>query len=38
MTPTPYTQWTITLPADGGNASTATRLRVLLTVSYMSGA
>jgi hypothetical protein len=34
MTPTPYTQWTMTFPANGGNPSTAARLRMLLNVAY----
>jgi hypothetical protein len=34
MTPTPYTQWTMTFPANGGNPSTAARLRMQLTVAY----
>ena len=36
MTPTPYTQWTMTLPPGGGDPTTATRLRVLLTVAYLT--
>lgn len=34
MTPTPYTQWTMTLPSDGGDPSTATKLRMALKVAY----
>jgi hypothetical protein len=34
MTPTPYTQWTMTLPPNSGDPSTATRLRVQLTIAY----
>ena len=34
MTPTPYTQWTMTIPPDGGDASTAQKLRMELTVAY----
>lgn len=36
MTPTPYTQWSITLAPDSGDPSTATRLRVLLKIAYKS--
>ena len=36
MTPTPYTQWTIVLPPNSGDPSTATRLRVQLTIAYLS--
>jgi hypothetical protein len=35
-TPTPYSQWSITLPPGSGDPSTATRLRVQLTVAYLS--
>jgi hypothetical protein len=38
MTPTPYTQWSIALAAGDGDPSTATRLRVALTVAYLSAA
>lgn len=34
MTPTPYSQWNISLAANGGDPSTATRLRVALKVAY----
>jgi hypothetical protein len=34
MTPTPYTQWTMTLPPNSGDPRTATRLRVQLTIAY----
>jgi hypothetical protein len=36
MTPTPYTQWTMTLPSDGGDPSTATQLRMSLTVAFLT--
>jgi hypothetical protein len=36
MTPTPYTQWNITLAPDSGDPSTATRLHVLLKIAYTS--
>lgn len=36
MTPTPYTQWTMTLPSDGGDPSTATKLRMSLTVAFLT--
>ncbi|UCD51624.1 MAG: hypothetical protein JSW27_03140 [Phycisphaerales bacterium] len=36
MTPTPYTQWTMTLPPDGGDPSTASKLRVKLKIAYMT--
>lgn len=36
MTPTPYTQWTMTLPANGGDPSSATRLRMMLTVAFLT--
>jgi hypothetical protein len=36
MTPTPYTQWTMTLPPNGGDPRTASRLRVKLTVAYLT--
>ncbi len=38
MTPTPYTQWTMNLPPDGGDPRTATRLRVRLTVAFLTPA
>ncbi len=38
MTPTPYTQWRIVLPSGGGDPSTASRLRLKLTVAYLSAA
>ncbi len=34
MTPTPYTQWTMTVPPDGGDLSTIDTLRMELTVMY----
>ncbi len=34
MTPTPYSQWNVFLAANGGDPSTATRLRVVLKVVY----
>jgi hypothetical protein len=34
MTPTPFTQWQMTFDPDGGDPSTATRLRVRLVVAY----
>lgn len=36
MTPTPYTQWTMSLPPNGGDPSTATQLRMELTVAYLT--
>lgn len=36
MTPTPYTQWTIALPPGSGDPSTASRLRVALSIAYLS--
>ena len=36
MTPTPYTQWNITMPPGSGDPSTATRLRVQLVIAYLS--
>jgi len=36
MTPTPYTQWSITLAPNSGDPSTATRLRVKLKIAYKS--
>jgi hypothetical protein len=34
MTPTPFTQWTMTFDPDGGDPATATRLKVKLEVAY----
>lgn len=34
MTPTPYTQWSMTVPAHDANLQTATRLKMELTISY----
>ncbi|HEX4629599.1 MAG TPA: hypothetical protein VH188_01415, partial [Chthoniobacterales bacterium] len=36
MTPTPYTQWSITLASGSGDPTTATKLRVKLTIAYLS--
>lgn len=36
MTPTPYTQWAMTIEPGNGDPSTATRLHVKLTISYMT--
>lgn len=36
MTPAPYTQWTMTLAADGGDPSTASRLRMQVTIAYLT--
>jgi hypothetical protein len=36
MTPTPYTQWNISLAPGSGDPSTATRLRVQLVIAYLS--
>lgn len=36
MTPTPYTQWTMTLPPGSGDPRTASRLRVILTVNFLT--
>lgn len=36
MTPTPYTQWTIELDPNGGEASSATELTVKLAIAYLS--
>ncbi|MES2317589.1 MAG: hypothetical protein V4631_08855 [Pseudomonadota bacterium] len=36
MTPTPYTQWNLRIAAGNGDLSTATRLRVNLTIAYLS--
>jgi hypothetical protein len=36
MTPTPYTQWTMTFPPDGGDPSTTSKLRVKLKIAYMT--
>jgi hypothetical protein len=38
MTPTPYTQWTMTLPPDGGDPRTATRLRAQFTIAFLTPA
>lgn len=38
MTPTPYTQWTMTFDPDGGDAGTATKLRMDVTVSFRTPA
>jgi hypothetical protein len=35
MTPTPYTQWTMKMDDGNGDPSTATQLKVSLTVSYL---
>lgn len=36
MTPTPFTQWTMTFDPDGGDPAGATRLRMDLVVAYRS--
>ena len=36
MTPTPYTQWSLTFGPNGGDPSTAEAVEVHLTVAYMS--
>jgi hypothetical protein len=36
MTPAPYTQWTMRVDPDGGDLSTATRLRMALTIAYLT--
>jgi hypothetical protein len=36
MTPTPYTQWTMRLPPNSANPSTAKRLIVKLNIAYLS--
>ena len=38
MTPTPYTQWTMSVPADGGDLTTATKLTVKIHISYLAPA
>jgi hypothetical protein len=36
MTPTPYTQWNLAIAPGGGDLSTVTRLRVVLSIAYLS--
>jgi hypothetical protein len=36
MTPTPYTQWTLTIPPGDADPSSATRLNIKLKVAYLT--
>jgi hypothetical protein len=36
MTPTPFTQWTITFDPDGGDPSGITELRMDMTVAFLA--